>query len=158
MDRMRTLEGVLLMSSRFWKRILVGALLLGGASLKTHSSPPQSEISPLSNRRNYIGDEACRACHSEKVESYRATAHHLTSQLPTRESILGSFAPDRSILKTVEPRLVFSHGVQAGWFLSNCRVGSTSCFVLTHGKNGCCNRLRKKRPNLSLLAGRPPFS
>jgi len=61
------------------------------------SSPP----------RNYAGDEACRSCHLDRVQSYWSTAHHRTSRPPDKESILGSFAEDKNILKTSNPRLFF---------------------------------------------------
>ena len=69
---------------------------------------PQSDASTTStNRQNYTGDKACRACHSEKAASYSTTAHRLTSQAPTKESILGSFAEGKNVLKTSNPNLYF---------------------------------------------------
>src|SRR5207248_3511882 len=38
---------------------------------------------------NYVGDQACRSCHWQKVEGFHQTAHYLTSRLPSKESILG---------------------------------------------------------------------
>jgi len=59
------------------------------------------------NREGYAGDEACRTCHSEKLENYFHTAHHLTSRLPTKDSIAGSFASGKNILKTSNAGLYF---------------------------------------------------
>lgn len=56
---------------------------------------------------NYVGDEQCRSCHAEKVESYWETAHHRTSRFPTKEAILGSFAAGKNELKTSNPGLLF---------------------------------------------------
>lgn len=56
---------------------------------------------------NYTGDEACQGCHPEEVASYLGTPHHLTSRVPTKESILGSFADDGNILRTANPALYF---------------------------------------------------
>ena len=101
------------MSSRCVKRMLVGALLLllqawqAGPSLAHQVALSGGSSAAVSTRQNYVGDEACRACHSEKVTSYQSTAHHLTSQPPTKESILGSFAEDKNILKTSDPALYF---------------------------------------------------
>ena len=59
------------------------------------------------SRKNYVGDSACRSCHVEKAESYFHTAHHLTSRLPEKDSISGSFADGKNILKTANPALFF---------------------------------------------------
>jgi hypothetical protein len=69
-----------------------------------------------SDRRNYIGDEACRACHLEKVQSYLKTPHHLSSRPPTQESILGSFAEGKNILKTSNHGLYFRMDAKADGF------------------------------------------
>jgi Cytochrome c554 and c-prime len=58
-------------------------------------------------REDYAGDEACRACHSDQVESYWKTAHHLTSRPPAPESILGSFSENKNILRSSNPSLYF---------------------------------------------------
>lgn len=57
-------------------------------------------------RPGYTGDEKCLSCHPKQKEFPR-TAHHLTSRLATRESIAGSFAPGRNVLKTPEPELQY---------------------------------------------------
>jgi Cytochrome c554 and c-prime len=56
---------------------------------------------------NYAGDDACRACHQDEVSSYLNTPHHLTSRAPTKESILGSFADNKNIVRTGNPALYF---------------------------------------------------
>jgi hypothetical protein len=58
-------------------------------------------------RGNYTGDEACRSCHQDKVETFHRTAHYLTSRLPDKDSILGNFDADANILKTSNPDLYF---------------------------------------------------
>jgi hypothetical protein len=55
----------------------------------------------------YAGDEACRSCHADKAESYWSTAHHRTSRLPNKETILGSFVEGKNVLKTATPELSF---------------------------------------------------
>src|SRR5215211_3049341 len=47
----------------------------------------------------YTGDDQCLSCH-EKQGTYLNTAHHLTSREANATSILGSFAPGKSILAT----------------------------------------------------------
>jgi Cytochrome c554 and c-prime len=58
-------------------------------------------------RENYVGDEACRSCHQDKVETFHQTAHYRTSSLPDKDSILGNFNPGANILKTSNPDLFF---------------------------------------------------
>jgi Cytochrome c554 and c-prime len=58
-------------------------------------------------RSEYLGDEACARCHEEKVESYDQTAHHLTSQLANKNTILGTFGPGENIMRTSKPNLRF---------------------------------------------------
>lgn len=67
---------------------------------------PQSSAHP-DPRNGYARDAACVACHQQQA-SYLHTAHHLTSQAPSRHSILGSFAPGANILTiSSQPRLSF---------------------------------------------------
>ncbi|HZZ39303.1 MAG TPA: multiheme c-type cytochrome [Acidobacteriaceae bacterium] len=58
-------------------------------------------------RANYVGDDACRSCHADRVESFHQTAHSLTSRLPDEKSILGSFAPGQNVLRTGNAELFF---------------------------------------------------
>lgn len=58
------------------------------------SNPPGKP----SQRDGYLGDNACTECHQEQALTYKHTAHHLSGQLPSRKSILGSFAPGKNVL------------------------------------------------------------
>ena len=58
-------------------------------------------------RSDYVGDEACTRCHEGKAESYDKTAHHLTSQLANKNTILGTFGPGENIMRTSNPDLHF---------------------------------------------------
>src|SRR5580698_11021420 len=58
-------------------------------------------------RGDFLGDAACQECHQEISSTYAHTAHHLTSQLPTKDSILGSFTSGQNVLKTGDPDLHF---------------------------------------------------
>ena len=76
----------------------------------TQAIPPQEASAGNTKpnpRENYIGDEACRSCHQDKVETFHRTAHYLTSRLPDKDSILGNFDADANILKTSNPDLYF---------------------------------------------------
>lgn len=70
-----------------WAIALSGALAAPGATL--------------------VGDEACSACHLDKVHSFHQTAHSKTSSLPTAETVHGRFSPGSDTLRTVNPNLVF---------------------------------------------------
>lgn len=53
-----------------------------------------------------VSDEQCLSCH-QKQRSYLSTAHHLTSQPANANSIDGSFAPGKNILKTSQRELQY---------------------------------------------------
>ena len=80
-----------------------GTLLacLAVAALALVVYPAQNETRP-----GYVGDEKCLSCHPKQKEFPR-TAHHLTSRPATRESIAGSFAPGKNVLKTPGPELQY---------------------------------------------------
>jgi hypothetical protein len=74
-------------------------------------------------RADYIGDAGCRACHSEKVETFRRTAHYLTSRMPDKDSILGNFNPPENVMKTVNPELTFRMEAKGGEFFQTAVEG-----------------------------------
>ncbi len=54
-------------------------------------------------RAGYAGDAACLACHKEQALHYEHTSHHLTSQLASPHSVLGSFRPGSNVLMISDP-------------------------------------------------------
>jgi hypothetical protein len=78
---------------------------------------------PVAVRPDYVGDEACRHCHQDKVEAYYKTAHHLTSQIADKNSILGTFGPGTNILKTSNPNLYFRMDSRADGFFQTAVWG-----------------------------------
>jgi hypothetical protein len=83
---------------------LVFLLALAGFSLTQLAialSSPQ-EISQEVDRTDYAGDASCASCHRQLSQSYQRTAHHLTSQLPTNSSVLGSFRQGANSLTIVD--------------------------------------------------------
>jgi Cytochrome c554 and c-prime len=91
---------------------------LGSAS-GTATAPPQTgaphpedanaslnEKAPAT-RSGYLGDAACQECHQAIGHAYARTGHHLTSQLPSKNSVLGKFTAGENILKTSDPDLHF---------------------------------------------------
>jgi len=55
---------------------------------------------------NAMGDTTCLSCHQEKT-GFERTAHRLTSRLPTRDAIAGSFRHGENLLRTSNPELYF---------------------------------------------------
>lgn len=66
--------------------------------------PGQGGTSPSAPRDQYAGTAACLPCHKEKTASFIQTAHYLTSQLPGKDSILGSFSNGQNILMIADPK------------------------------------------------------
>lgn len=54
-------------------------------------------------RAAYIGDSACVKCHQREGTAYEHTAHHLTSQIASKEAILGSFTDPENVLTISDP-------------------------------------------------------
>lgn len=81
-------------------------------------------------RPGYAGDASCSNCHRKEALSYLHTAHRLTSQLPTLESVRGSFAAGANVLTIVapnnasgEPSLQFRMDHEAGHFYETAITG-----------------------------------
>jgi cytochrome c553 len=85
------------------------------------------------SRAEYVGDEACRRCHAETVNSYYQTAHHLTSQLANKNSIAGTFSPGTNILKTANPNLFFRMDAKDDGFYQTA-VSGTPPNVYSHSE------------------------
>jgi hypothetical protein len=49
-----------------------------------------------------VGDAGCAACHQKYASSYQRTAHHLTSQVASQQSILGPFSGSEKTLRILE--------------------------------------------------------
>jgi len=85
--------------------------ILAAREQPENDHPGQSAPSPCEKesppRSAFIGDAACRECHQDIGDTYVRTGHHLTSQLPTMDSILGKFTNGANILKTSDPDLHF---------------------------------------------------
>jgi Cytochrome c554 and c-prime len=88
--------------------------------LAAQPSRPQTPAS----RSGYVGDDACRSCHTPQVDSFHQTAHFLTSATPTEKSILGKFTPGDNILKTVNPNLYFQMDAKQGAFSQTAVAGT----------------------------------
>ena len=58
------------------------------------------------NAANAVGDSTCLSCHADK-KSFEATAHRLTTRLPSRAAITGNFGDGGNLLRTTNPYLHF---------------------------------------------------
>jgi Cytochrome c554 and c-prime len=90
---------------------LYAALRAAGQGL-----PEFSNNSFPSGELPFSGDQECAACHQEKYKSYLTTAHHLTSRLPSQDSIAGRFTPGENTMTTFNPRLSFLMEARDGHF------------------------------------------
>ena len=92
--------------------VLLGLLTVAGSAKKGPISP-----------ESYVGDSKCLSCHADK-QTYLQTAHHLTSSLPTQQSIEGSFSPGQNVLKTTNPDLSFRMDATADGFTETAVIGT----------------------------------
>src|SRR5215204_4114064 len=74
-------------------RLLFSSLLVCVIALATIALVP-----PQKNSQAFIGNDKCLSCH-EKQREYSGTAHHSTSQAANANSIAGSFALGKNILR-----------------------------------------------------------
>lgn len=88
-------------------------------SPKFKAVDPQLKSIPAKEPKD-VGSNAgdvCRPCHQKEAEMFHETAHHLSSRLPSRTSIYGSFEPGSNILKTANPNLIFKmEATEQGFF------------------------------------------
>ena len=64
------------------------------------------------DRTDYVGDASCQKCHRDVGQNYQHTPHHLTSQLPTSSSVLGSFQSGANSMTIVDPAQSAEPGLQ----------------------------------------------
>ena len=77
------------------------------ASTSNRNRTDSTSSQELNDRESFAGDAACGSCHSAIANGYLRTAHHLTSQIPSENSVTGKFAPGSNTLRTYDPNLHF---------------------------------------------------
>ncbi len=102
---------------------VLACFILAAPQLPRGPQTAPSGPTATKNSPSYVGDEACRACHARIVESYFRTAHHLTSRIATKDSILGSFSDGKNLLKTSYPDLNFRMEAKANGFYVTSESG-----------------------------------
>jgi hypothetical protein len=81
------------------------------------------------NRIGYVGDASCVSCHRQISQTYQQTPHHLTSQLPTAHSVLGSFRDGANTLSIIDssqsaqPALQFRMESRSDGFFETATTG-----------------------------------
>jgi hypothetical protein len=77
------------------------------------------------NDLTYTGDAACAPCHQSEFAAYHQTAHYLTSQWPTKDSVHGKFSAGKNIFLTGDTNLIFEMTAnEAGFFQKAVRTVS----------------------------------
>jgi hypothetical protein len=90
------------------------------------SSSGQSDADVPASKSTSAGhaeDKRCGACHEEKLNSFRQTAHYHTSSFPDVHSILGNFAPGQNIVRTSNPDLFFQMDQKSEGFFETAIQG-----------------------------------
>lgn len=105
-------------SKRTWLAVSCAVLIAAAGLMFWLTGFPQLEtdLGPPGLQPPFVGARACRECHLRKFESFRHTAHHLTSQLATTDAILGDFTPGKNRLETRNPKLHFDMEARDGGF------------------------------------------
>ena len=86
--------------------------------------PPATGTSDLKSG-GFLGAASCAECHQEYYDSYVQTSHYKTSARADRESILGSFEPNKNRFETKSPNLHFEMESEDGVFLQRMLVESS---------------------------------
>jgi len=112
------------------RALAVASLLLSLTTVAQKSALPitpthgvATDKAQSNPRENYVGDDACRKCHEDRVQSSHRTAHYLTSRLPDKDSILGSFDAGANVLKTSNPDLFFRMEARSDGFFQSAVQG-----------------------------------
>jgi len=110
--------------------LALASLLAFGSAIpqKSASSATALRTDDSDPRPGYSGDAACAACHQEESLSYAHTAHRLTSQLATKQTILGNFKTGANVLTIsdshpAQPLLVFKMEANGGGFSETAATG-----------------------------------
>ncbi len=96
--------------------LAAGAVAVGLFALRVRTEAVRAD--------NAAGDATCLSCHQQKA-SFELTAHRLTSRLPTRDAIAGSFSHGENVLRTSNPDLYFRMDSTETGFYQTAVMGHT---------------------------------
>ncbi len=105
-----------------WTNPIIAFLIVSFAA-SSFSFAQTVSPAPALPKDSYVGDEACRSCHADKSASFLLTSHHLTSQLPAKNTIAGKFDEGQNILKTSNPELYFKMEANEHGFFQTALAG-----------------------------------
>jgi hypothetical protein len=101
------------------------ATISQGPSSSPATRPEVSTVQPKTvPRSEYVSDSVCAQCHRDRFATYEKTAHHFTSQLPTKSTLTGTFAPGNNIMATSNPNLSFQMKETNGGFFETAIWGT----------------------------------
>src|SRR5258708_4822492 len=86
--------------------LLVALLALLGAALQAPTqtgTQGATQATPEPPHEKFAGDAPCLSCHRDQGISYVHTAHHLTSEPASKDSIVGSFQERSNVLMIADP-------------------------------------------------------
>lgn len=97
---------------------------------------------------NAVGDASCLSCHRQKA-TFEQTAHHLTSQVPTRAAIDGSFRPGENVLPTSNAALIFRMDSTVSGYYQTAVIGRGTDTTRRTGRVDIVAGVRKGQSYLS---------
>ena len=109
--------------SYVWAALLVLAVAAVGAILLFVRSSRREPWPDPVRTASAVGDSTCLSCHIDQA-SYEGTAHRLTTQLPSRSSIAGSFEHGQNGLLTTNRSLHFRMDADSAGFRQTAVFGT----------------------------------
>src|SRR5450432_3306382 len=108
MDRLPRAKDLTPPAASLWILAAVCCFSLNTRPAFAGPQPPlPSKVTEAAKPQAYAGDAACQSCHEKESLPYLETAHHLTSSLPTADTIEGSFDRPFNLMRTANPNLGF---------------------------------------------------
>lgn len=103
---------------RIGAAVAVAALAWAAVWLAARRGPAKAPAT----RADYVGTATCLGCHEEQA-SFAATAHHLSSALPSAASIRGSFHEDENVMRTTNRYLHYRMEARPDGFYQTAVLG-----------------------------------
>jgi cytochrome c554/c'-like protein len=100
---------------------LIVLVLLAVAAVATRVIAGRHHAEPV-RPASAAGDAVCLSCHQQQA-AFEQTAHRLTSRLPTRANLMGSFHPGANVLRTANPQLHFRMDSTADGYYQTAVMG-----------------------------------
>ncbi len=82
-----------------------------------NSNSPGKPLAVASSSAGYVGVDACRECHTERVDHFKETNHFRTCRFPQTEEMLEKFSAGPTRYQTRQPDCWFEMAVQGDRFV-----------------------------------------